>query len=85
MISYDFSNRVAVVTGGAQGIGGAVATMLAANGAHVAIWDLDRELAESHAARIGKAAAVHCDIADWPRWRLRWRRRRANSIRSTSS
>jgi 3-oxoacyl-[acyl-carrier protein] reductase len=65
MISYDFSNRVAVVTGGAQGIGGAVATLLAANGAHVAIWDVDRELAEQHAARIGNAAAFHADIAEW--------------------
>jgi len=65
MISYDFSNRVAIVTGGAQGIGGAVATLLAANGAHVAIWDVDRDLAESHAARIGNAAAFHADIADW--------------------
>jgi len=65
MISYDFSNRVAVVTGGAQGIGGAVATLLAANGAHVAVWDLDRDLAERHAARIGNAAAFHCDVADW--------------------
>jgi len=65
MISFDFSNRVAVVTGGAQGIGGAVATMLATNGAHVALWDVDRDLAEHHAARIGNAAAFHADIADW--------------------
>lgn len=65
MISYDFSNRVAVVTGGAQGIGGAVATLLAANGASVALWDVDRDLAEQHAARIGNAAAFHCDVADW--------------------
>jgi len=65
VISYDFSNHVAVVTGGAQGIGGAVATLLAANGAHLALWDLDRALAEEHAARIGNAAAFEVDVAEW--------------------
>ncbi|WP_108659731.1 SDR family NAD(P)-dependent oxidoreductase [Acuticoccus kandeliae] len=65
MNTYDFTGRVAVVTGGAQGIGGAVATLLAANGAHVAMWDLDRALAESHAATIGNAAAFDVDVASW--------------------
>jgi 3-oxoacyl-[acyl-carrier protein] reductase len=65
VISYDFSNRVAVVTGGAQGIGGAVATLLAADGARVAIWDQERALAEEHAARIGNAAAFEVDVAEW--------------------
>ncbi|MBJ3776642.1 SDR family NAD(P)-dependent oxidoreductase [Acuticoccus mangrovi] len=65
MNTYDFTGRVAVVTGGAQGIGGAVATKLAANGARVALWDVDRSLAEDHAAEIGNAAAFDVDIADW--------------------
>ncbi|RAH96325.1 3-oxoacyl-ACP reductase [Acuticoccus sediminis] len=65
MINYDFSGRVCVVTGGAQGIGGAVATQLAAAGATVALWDMDRALAEEHAARIGKAAAFDVDVASW--------------------
>lgn len=65
MINYDFSGRVCVVTGGAQGIGGAVATQLAAAGASIAIWDMDLPLAQEHAARLGKATAYQVDIADF--------------------
>ncbi len=65
MNSYDFSGRVAVVTGGAQGIGGTVATHLVKGGARVALWDLDLGLAESHAATLGNAVAVQCDVSDW--------------------
>ena len=39
MIQYNFEGRVAVVTGGAQGIGLAVVQRLLAGGARVAIWD----------------------------------------------
>ncbi|MCT9084814.1 SDR family NAD(P)-dependent oxidoreductase, partial [Streptomyces fulvoviolaceus] len=38
--------KVAVVTGGARGIGQGVATVLAAKGAAVAVWDLNIEGAE---------------------------------------
>jgi len=41
MIEFDFGGRTAVVTGGAQGIGAAIAKRLRASGAKVAIWDLD--------------------------------------------
>jgi 3-oxoacyl-[acyl-carrier protein] reductase len=40
--SYNFSGNVAVVTGGAQGIGAEVAQRLRADGATVVIWDLPR-------------------------------------------
>ena len=67
MNAYDVAGKVAVVTGGAQGIGGAVASLLAANGAVVALWDLDMDLANAHAATIGGGAiAVRADVADWP-------------------
>ncbi len=41
MNKLDFAGRAAVVTGGAQGIGAAIARRLAASGAKVTIWDLD--------------------------------------------
>lgn len=40
MIEFDFRGRTAIVTGGARGIGRAIADRLAASGAKVAIWDL---------------------------------------------
>ena len=41
MNKLDFAGRTAVVTGGAQGIGGAIVKRLEASGAKVAVWDLD--------------------------------------------
>ena len=60
--------KVAVVTGGARGIGRGIATVLAAKGAAVAVWDLNTEGAEETAAMIvkegGTAIAVGGDAAD---------------------
>ena len=57
-------NQVAVVTGGAQGIGLAVARELAGRGARVASWDVDPSNTGAM-AEIGRGAlAVACDIAD---------------------
>jgi len=41
MNSFDFAGRTAVVTGGVQGIGAAIAKRLKASGAKVSVWDLD--------------------------------------------
>ena len=60
----DFAGRVAVITGGAQGIGRAVADRLAGGGAKVAIWDMDPDLARDAAAALGGFACA-CDVADW--------------------
>lgn len=49
----DLGGKVAVVTGGAQGIGRAVVERFLASGARVAIWDRDVALAEKTAAAFG--------------------------------
>ena len=64
MNQIDLKDRNAVVTGGAQGIGRAVAERLIASGAGVTIWDRDAELAGRTAAGIG-AAFVEADVSDW--------------------
>lgn len=62
----DFSGQVAVVTGGAQGIGGAVADALRAGGARLAIWDMDGGLAAQKAKSLGgDALALAVDVAEW--------------------
>jgi 3-oxoacyl-[acyl-carrier protein] reductase len=60
--------RVAVVTGGARGIGAATAVRLAAEGRAVAVIDLDeaacKDTVEKITAAGGKAIAVGCDVSD---------------------
>ncbi|KRC54129.1 MULTISPECIES: 3-oxoacyl-ACP reductase FabG [unclassified Nocardioides] len=57
--------RSAIVTGAAQGIGLAIATVLAEHGARVSIADLDGEKAAAAAAGIaGEARGVACDVTD---------------------
>ena len=55
--------RKAVVTGGASGIGAAIAERFAADGMHVVVADRDAEAAETLAARIGGESWV-VDLAD---------------------
>jgi 3-oxoacyl-[acyl-carrier protein] reductase len=58
-------NRVAVITGGAQGIGLAIAHLFVTEGASVVLGDLDLAGAEAAAKEIGpRAKAVHCDVTD---------------------
>lgn len=60
--------KTVIVTGGAGGIGGATCRRFAAEGAKVAVFDMNREAAEQVAADIrangGQAAAFKCDITD---------------------
>ena len=64
----DLSNRVAIVTGAAQGIGRGIAETLAQAGAAVAVVDRNAELAGQVAGAIeaagGRAIALQVDIAD---------------------
>ena len=45
-ISYNFNNRVAIVTGGAQGFGLDIAKRFLKSGAKVIIWDIDPKMLE---------------------------------------
>ena len=62
--AIDLSGRVAVVTGGAQGFGRAIAERFIASGAKVDIWDLDMELAGKTADEIG-ARAIAADVSEF--------------------
>jgi 3-oxoacyl-[acyl-carrier protein] reductase len=63
------TGRVALVTGAAQGIGKAVALLLARNGADMVVSDINLEKAEETANEINligrKALAVKVDVANW--------------------
>ncbi len=66
--TYDLTDRVAIVTGGARGIGRATADVLRRSGARIAIWDIDIAVAQEAAADLGgpdDAMAFACDQADW--------------------
>jgi NAD(P)-dependent dehydrogenase (short-subunit alcohol dehydrogenase family) len=61
----DLSGKNAVVTGGAQGIGRAVVERFLDSGAAVAIWDMDKKLADKTASELkdrGRVAAVAVDV-----------------------
>ena len=66
-VHFHLENRVAIVTGAAQGIGAACAQRLARDGAAVALWDVD----DAHGAALAKQLAdagartlyVHCNVA----------------------
>ncbi len=58
-----FAGRLAVVTGGASGIGAATARALAAEGARVVVADLDLERAQVVAAECG-GSARHVDVCE---------------------
>jgi rhamnose utilization protein RhaD (predicted bifunctional aldolase and dehydrogenase)/NAD(P)-dependent dehydrogenase (short-subunit alcohol dehydrogenase family) len=56
---------VTVISGGAGAIGGATANLFAANGAHVAVLDLDDEKAKATAATAGNSSiGMACDVTD---------------------
>jgi NAD(P)-dependent dehydrogenase (short-subunit alcohol dehydrogenase family) len=64
---FDLTGRVALVTGGAKGIGGGIATVLAEANATVVIADVDKASADEMAGKLSvlgkRAGAVRIDLA----------------------
>ena len=59
-----FAGRTAVITGGASGLGKAVAARIVAEGGKVALWDLDAANLEAAALEIGASHTVPLDVSD---------------------
>ena len=62
---YDMSKEVAIITGGAMGIGLVCAQRLAENGAEIILWDRDSEALEAAKAAFNKpVTTIQVDISD---------------------
>jgi NAD(P)-dependent dehydrogenase (short-subunit alcohol dehydrogenase family) len=65
---FSLKSRTAIVTGGAQGLGYAMAEAMAQAGAKIAIADINLPLAKDAAAQLKQygteCLAVHCDVTD---------------------
>ena len=63
MNKYDLSNKVAIVTGGAQGFGLAITKKFLDSGAEVIIWDIDKKACET-AINSSKGKKVSYEVID---------------------
>lgn len=64
-LRVDLSGKTAVITGGASGIGWAIADLYARFGAEVALLDLNADAVAQAAEKIGtRATAIGCDVTD---------------------
>lgn len=64
MNQFDLNERGAVVTGGAQGIGRAIAERLMRSGARVSLWDCDAATLEAAARDLAPLGVVHTATVD---------------------
>ena len=60
MINFDLKNRVAIVTGGAQGFGLAITERFIESGASVVIWDIDEEAIKTAISKINSDKVSYC-------------------------
>lgn len=66
MNRIDLEGQHAVITGGAQGLGFAMAGRMVASGATVTLWDMDGPLLRTATAELGdQARSVTVDVTDW--------------------
>jgi NAD(P)-dependent dehydrogenase (short-subunit alcohol dehydrogenase family) len=64
MNTIDLKGRVAVITGGARGIGFAAAQRMLASGAAVALWDIDASAVAEASAELAKSGRVHSAVVE---------------------
>jgi 3-oxoacyl-[acyl-carrier protein] reductase len=64
MNNIDLTGRCAAITGGAQGIGRAIAERFLDSGAAVCLWDRDRELVQQTAKELSGRGSVHSVVVD---------------------
>jgi 2-dehydro-3-deoxy-L-rhamnonate dehydrogenase (NAD+) len=64
MNQIDLKGRIAVVTGGARGIGYAAAQRLLASGASVALWDVDAAALNEAVASLKQSGRIHAAVVD---------------------
>lgn len=64
MNQIDLNGRLAVITGGAQGFGFAIAERLLASGASVSLWDRDGDLLQDAASKLQRLGAVTTEVMD---------------------
>lgn len=63
-LSFSLDGKVAIVTGGAAGIGSAIVDAFSAKDARVAVLDLDGDAAAAKVAPLADGIAQQCDVAD---------------------
>ncbi len=64
-LNFSLGGKVALVTGGASGIGSAIASAFTAKGAIVGVIDINEAVAQAKAAELGNSAkAFVCDVSD---------------------
>lgn len=63
-LDFAIEGKVALITGGASGIGAAIADAFDQKGASIAIVDLDEEAANQKASKLSKARPFMCDVSN---------------------